>query len=231
MGVIGFYGQVYADFSGYSDIAIGSARLFGFRIKENFDKPYLTTNFQEYWNHWHISLSTWLRDYVYFPLGGNRQGPWQTYRNLFLTMFISGLWHGAAWTFVIWGAYHGVLLCVHRLWSRAGYRLPNWAGLLCQVFFTCVGYFMFRAESWRNMVDMMTAAIQPITTMPNAAEWGALGLCTLLFGVEPLGSRLRRGFEVPVVGPMLRGVLIAVGITAVAIAKPAVTPDFVYFVF
>ncbi len=231
MAVLAFYGQVYCDFSGYSDIAIGCSRLFGIRIAENFTKPYLTTSPQAYWNHWHISLSTWLRDYVYFPLGGSRHGPRRTYINLFLTMFISGLWHGAAWTFVIWGAYHGLCLITHRLWSRAGYRLPHVAGLVGQVLFTCVGYFMFRAESWQNMVEMMTAAAALPTTALIPMEWGALAWCALIFGLEPLGPRVRRLCATPVVGPVIWGILVGLGISLIMLGLPNATPDFVYFVF
>ena len=231
MAVFAFYGQVYCDFSGYSDIAIGCSRLFGIRIAENFTKPYLTTSPQAYWNHWHISLSTWLRDYVYFPLGGNRGGPRRTYINLFLTMFISGLWHGAAWTFVIWGAYHGLCLLTHRAWSRAGHRMPHVAGLCGQVLFTSVGYFMFRAESWQNMVDMVTAAAAVPTTALTPMEWGAVGWCALIFGLEPQGARVRRWCALPVVGPLLYGVLVGLGCALLMLAIPDATPDFVYFVF
>jgi len=231
MAVIAFYGQVYCDFSGYSDIAIGSSRLFGLKIKENFNKPYLTGSPQAYWNHWHISLSTWLRDYVYFPLGGNRRGPVRTYFNLFATMFVSGLWHGAAWTFVVWGAYHGVCLGVHRIWSRAGYRLPYAAGLFGQVLFTCVGYFMFRAESWQNMMDMMRAACALPTTPLEPMEWAALAWCAAIFLLEPFDTRIRRYCSRSAAGPAIRGILIGLGIVTLMVAKSEVTPDFVYFVF
>ncbi len=107
--------QIYFDFSGYSDIAIGCARLFGFVFPENFRMPYLATSVTDFWHRWHITLSTWLRDYLYIPLGGNRHGEAATLRNLMLTMLLGGLWHGAQWTFVAWGAYHGVALCVERV--------------------------------------------------------------------------------------------------------------------
>ena len=106
--------QIYGDFSGYTDIARGVSELFGIRLMINFEQPYLSRSITEFWRRWHISLSTWLRDYLYIPLGGNRHGPARTYRNLMLTMLIGGLWHGAAWTFVIWGGIHGALLAVER---------------------------------------------------------------------------------------------------------------------
>jgi len=106
--------QIYGDFSGYSDIARGVSELFGVRLMVNFNQPYLSLSITEFWRRWHISLSTWLRDYLYIPLGGNRGGRWMTYRNLMLTMLIGGLWHGANWTFVVWGGVHGLLLAVER---------------------------------------------------------------------------------------------------------------------
>ena len=107
--------QIYFDFSGYSDIAIGCARLFGFVFPENFRMPYLATSVTDFWHRWHITLSTWLRDYLYIPLGGSRHGRLATLRNLMLTMLLGGLWHGAQWTFVAWGGFHGVMLCFERL--------------------------------------------------------------------------------------------------------------------
>ncbi len=114
-GVWLFTIQIYCDFSGYTDIARGVAKLMGINLMENFNQPYLSTNITEFWRRWHISLSTWLRDYLYIPLGGNRNGEFKTYRNLMITMLLGGLWHGASWTFVIWGALHGIYLAAHKL--------------------------------------------------------------------------------------------------------------------
>src|SRR3954452_6236548 len=110
--------KIYFDFSAYSDIAIGSARLFGIKVPENFDWPYLRTNIAEFWKHWHISLYRWLVDYVFIPLGGSRTAPSRIYLNILITMLLSGIWHGAAMNFIVWGLWHGMLLCVHRLWSQ-----------------------------------------------------------------------------------------------------------------
>ena len=107
LAIYGFAGQIYCDFSGYTDMAIGLALLLGFRLPQNFDRPYTATSLRQFWHRWHMTLSRWLRDYLYIPLGGNRGGPRRTYRNLMLTMLLGGLWHGAAWTFVVWGAIHG----------------------------------------------------------------------------------------------------------------------------
>lgn len=109
--------QIYVDFSAYSDIAIGSARLFGLKVKENFDWPYLRTNIAEFWRHWHMSLTRWLTDYVFVPLGGSRVAPARIYGNVLATLLVSGLWHGAGWNFVIWGLWHGLALVIHRWWS------------------------------------------------------------------------------------------------------------------
>ena len=119
IGTYGFAWQVYGDFSGYSDIARGSAKLLGFEFIVNFRQPFLAQSVREFWRRWHISLSTWLRDYLYIPLGGSRDGGWKTYRNLLITMLLCGLWHGAGWTFVIFGGIHGVGMCVERLLSPA----------------------------------------------------------------------------------------------------------------
>lgn len=125
MGVLGYTMQIYCDFSGYSDMAIGLALMMGFRLGTNFDSPYQSRNLTEFWRRWHISLSSWLRDYVYIPLGGNRKGVWRTYLNNFLTMLIGGLWHGAAWKFVFWGAMHGVGLAIHKSLKPLLDRIPN----------------------------------------------------------------------------------------------------------
>ncbi len=123
LGAMLFALQIYCDFAGYSDIARGTARLFGFDIMVNFAQPYLSRNITEFWRRWHISLSTWLRDYLYIPLGGNRHGIAATYRNLFLTMLLGGLWHGARWNFVIWGGLHGLYLTLHKFWlARRGLK-------------------------------------------------------------------------------------------------------------
>lgn len=121
-GLVAIYAyaiQIYCDFSGYTDVAIGSALLFGYELPKNFDAPYTSRDLQEFWRRWHISLSTWLRDYLYVPLGGNRGSTWKTYRNLMLTMLLGGLWHGASWNFVIWGGLHGGALAVNRAWQRS----------------------------------------------------------------------------------------------------------------
>ena len=142
-GVYAFGLQIYGDFSGYTDIARGIALIMGFRIMENFSAPYLSRSITEFWRRWHISLSSWLRDYLYIPLGGNRHGKFSTYKNLMITMFLGGLWHGAAWTFVAWGILHGAYLSIHRIILKG--KKPNlawpsglskWPGDLVKIVFT-----------------------------------------------------------------------------------------------
>ena len=153
MGVIGYTMQIYCDFSGYSDMAIGLAMIMGFRLSRNFDFPYKSKNLTEFWRRWHISLSSWLRDYVYIPLGGNRKGSLRTYLNNFLTMLIGGLWHGAAWKFVFWGAMHGVGLAVHKATLPLTRRLPDtwWVravGWSVTMVYVSLLWVFFRADSW-----------------------------------------------------------------------------------
>ncbi len=149
LAVYAYAFQIYYDFSGYSDIALGSARLMGFTLAQNFDLPYLAANPSDFWRRWHISLSTWLRDYLYVSLGGSRRGTWKTYRNLFLTMLLGGLWHGAAWGFVLWGAYHGLLLIVHRALyrDRKWFGLPRVLAVPLMFHLVCLGWIPFRAHS------------------------------------------------------------------------------------
>jgi alginate O-acetyltransferase complex protein AlgI len=142
--------QIYADFSGYSSIAIGCSRILGIRLMQNFNTPYFARSITEFWQRWHISLSTWFRDYVYIPLGGNRVPPARLYANLMITFLISGLWHGAKWTFVIWGAYHGLLLVIERMAKSAGitlHRSLRPLGWLATLAFVSAGWVFFRAEN------------------------------------------------------------------------------------
>ncbi len=155
MGVVGYVVQIYCDFSGYSDMAIGISAIMGFRLTRNFDFPYKSRNLTDFWRRWHISLSTWLRDYVYIPLGGNRRGTLRTYVNNFLTMLVGGLWHGAAWKFVIWGGMHGVGLIVHKALRPWLDRIPDtwpvkaasWTLTMAYVSFL---FIFFRAASFED---------------------------------------------------------------------------------
>jgi alginate O-acetyltransferase complex protein AlgI len=158
LGAVCYTLQIYFDFSGYSDMAIGLARLFGFEFKANFDYPYIAQSVTEFWRRWHISLSSWFRDYLYIPLGGNRGGAWPTYRNLVTVFFLCGLWHGASWTFVAWGLYHGVFLVLERMGLSK--HLERWPAplrhgyLLLEVI---VGWVFFRAKTFAGAVAMLAA--------------------------------------------------------------------------
>lgn len=157
MGVLGYTMQIYCDFSGYSDMAIGIALIMGFKLGLNFDSPYQSRNLTEFWRRWHISLSSWLRDYLYIPLGGNRKGTFRTYLNNFLTMLIGGLWHGAAWKFVFWGAMHGVGLAVHKACKPILKKIPdNWFTIfifwLITFVYVSLLWVFFRAASFSDSV-------------------------------------------------------------------------------
>jgi alginate O-acetyltransferase complex protein AlgI len=170
VAAIAFALQIYFDFSGYTDIGRGSAQLFGYSLPPNFNLPYLAKNLQDFWHRWHISLSTWLRDYLYIPLGGSRNGPINAMRNLVITMLLGGLWHGASWHYVAWGAFHGFGLVLHRLWqqlmTKLGINSPtvtklssSWAYDLTARVFTfmvvCCGWVLFRADNLTNAYTML----------------------------------------------------------------------------
>ena len=191
IGVYAFAFQIYGDFSGYSDIARGLSKWMGIELNLNFLFPYFVRSPQEFWRHWHISLSTWLRDYLYVPLGGNRGSRWLTYRNLLLTMLLGGLWHGAAWPFVIWGAYQGVLLVAFR-WAGERWKgslafleqpLLKAAGWLVMFHLTCYGWLIFRADSAAT-IGRMTEALLVGWSRPSSAA-GEYVL-QLLFYAGPL---------------------------------------------
>jgi D-alanyl-lipoteichoic acid acyltransferase DltB (MBOAT superfamily) len=166
VGAYAFALQIYGDFSGYSDIARGLSRLMGIELNVNFRFPYFVRDARDFWRHWHISLSTWLRDYLYIPLGGSRGSAWATHRNLMITMALGGLWHGAAWPFVLWGAYQGLLLIAYReveqrwasLWPRGwpADRLCRVGAWLLFIHLVCYGWLLFRARSLPQIAQMTT---------------------------------------------------------------------------
>lgn len=158
-GVIGYAFQIYFDFSGYSDMAVGLALMMGFVLIQNFDSPYKSGSITEFWRRWHISLSTWLRDYLYIPLGGNRKGPTRTYVNLMTVMLLGGLWHGASWNFVIWGGIHGGMLGLERkLGARHPLkRLPAWLGVAATFTVVCISWVFFRAKTLGQAVQYLSS--------------------------------------------------------------------------
>jgi len=167
--------QLYFDFSGYADMAVGISLLFGIRLPLNFNSPYRAVSIQDFWRRWHMTLSRWLRDYLYIPLGGNRASSGIVYRNLFLTFLLGGLWHGAAWTFIMWGTLHGVACCIQRWWTSTGHRLPEAIGVIVTFLFVNMAWVYFRAPDIATANALLVTMMQP-----------HLGAATLMSPAEPL---------------------------------------------
>jgi alginate O-acetyltransferase complex protein AlgI len=217
-------------------MAIGTAHTLGYHLPENFNMPYFSLNIAEFWRRWHISLSTWLRDYLYIPLGGNRHGGAMTYRNLMITMLLGGLWHGASWTFVFWGFYHGLLLTAHRAvpwpsWLEKRVFIPfRWAATF---FCVCVGWVFFRAQkfsdAWlmlRRMFIPTEGLVLPIhVTMLVAAILGLVFLAHVL-GTLVDWAKLEQRLAFPWVAAVL-----AVGFLLVQVLMPDSGGAFIYFQF
>jgi D-alanyl-lipoteichoic acid acyltransferase DltB (MBOAT superfamily) len=186
LGTYAFAFQIYGDFAGYSNIARGTSKLMGIELIENFRFPYLVLTPQAFWRHWHISLSTWLRDYLYKPLGGNRGTAWQTRRNLLITMLLGGLWHGAAWTFLLWGLYQAVLLILYRPFESGFARLRGFgraASWSVMFHLTCYGWLIFRAPSFGKLREMTRSLL--LDFRPSTADVGEI-LVPLLLYTAPL---------------------------------------------
>jgi len=186
--------QIYCDFSGYTDMARGSAKLLGIDLMVNFRLPYFSKNPQEFWSRWHISLSTWLRDYLYIPLGGNRTGQAKTYRNLIITMILGGLWHGAAWNFVLWGLYHGIALSIHRAILSIRTAALQRKGLFYDIakitvclMIVCYGWLLFRAPTLEKILTLTSTLIFDFGNLDLGIAWprlaAAIGI-PILFIVE-----------------------------------------------
>lgn len=205
IGVAAYTLQIYFDFSGYSDMAIGLAHMLGFRLHENFNYPYIARNVQEFWRRWHISLSTWFRDYLYIPLGGSRRGPFWTYRNLFVVFLLCGLWHGAQMTFVVWGLYHGFFLVAERvgldrILARFHWSIQHAYTLLVVMF----GWVLFRSESMPYALGYLRAMVDPIqsagvTSSVSVADCltpeALLAFCVGVVFSAPIYPMLRAVFE------------------------------------
>ena len=165
IGIICYSLQIYFDFSGYSDMAIGLGKIFGFDFLENFNYPYISGSVREFWRRWHISLSSWFRDYLYIPLGGSRKGAWRTYRNLFVVFFVTGLWHGASYNFILWGLFHGVFLVLER-WKLGAFleRIPQVFRHIYTLLIVMIAWVFFRAET-------LPEAGQYLLQMVNVIHW------------------------------------------------------------
>lgn len=242
MGVIGYTMQIYCDFSGYSDMAIGIALIMGFKLAQNFNFPYKSRNLSDFWRRWHISLSTWLRDYVYIPLGGNRKGTARTYINNFATMLIGGLWHGAAWKFVFWGGMHGAGLAVHKACKPWLGRIPdNWfvramSWLVTMVFVAALWVF-FRADSWQDSVTVLSSVFKDFSLAYFPAFASARMLWLILMLVIIIAHALPTSFHGRISAAFVRSpwivkllVFIVVVQLVLELRSEDVTP-FIYFQF
>jgi D-alanyl-lipoteichoic acid acyltransferase DltB (MBOAT superfamily) len=235
----GYAVQIYCDFSAYTDMAIGLAALLGYRFPRNFDQPYRARSLQEFWRRWHITLSQWLRDYLYIEaLGGSRGGRLATYRNLMLTMVLGGLWHGASWTFVIWGGLHGGALAVERFWADVAPkhwpRLPAWAQLLITFHVVVLGWIFFRAASFGDAMAYLGGILDPFA---GPAGFTATPLIVLLIGfglaihatpqhwMTDAAIRIRR-FPAPLIGIGLAALILTID----AMRFEGVAP-FIYYRF
>ena len=247
MGLYGYALQIYCDFSGYSDMAIGIALLLGFHFNKNFDSPYKSATITEFWRRWHISLSSWLKDYLYISLGGNRKGHLRTYLNLIVTMLLGGLWHGAAWRFVLWGGWHGASLAVHK-WFMAhvpgfkaqGADMPRWRriiGIVVTFHVVCFGWIMFRAsdlQTARNMLSQIFTDFKPELIPQVVSGYAAvMGLMAVgyLLHLMPVRSELWAQRTVTESPLPVKVVTIAVLVWAVMLIKSAEIQPFIYFQF
>ena len=237
--IYGYAIQIYADFSAYTDIAIGVAALLGYRFPQNFNQPYRALGIGDFWRRWHITLSNWLRDYLYIPLGGNRGGKLATSRNLLLTMVLGGLWHGANWTFLIWGALHGVALVIDRAWRDGKtYAAIGSAPLVKALYwfvtfhFVCFAWLFFRAPS----LDAVSAYLSGLVTdngaaitMPSYAP--VLIACGALTQMIPANARAILGARLDGRAPALQGAFGFAAFYAVLVMAPTASAPFIYFQF
>jgi len=242
--------QIYCDFSGYTDIARGVAKLFGVELVVNFNLPYFSRTPSEFWQRWHISLSTWLRDYLYISLGGNRKGNLNTYRNLMTTMVLGGLWHGAAWNYVLWGFYHGALLCIYRVLgirdprksaeaaNRPAFNLKKFlrstAAILIFFGLTCYGWLLFRANSLEQIVSFTRILFTEFghfsLSMPKPTLSGMIGLAVLILYefIEYNVNKVHFYRQYPA---LLRGAFYAVLTLLILMGTSNAPAQFIYFQF
>jgi D-alanyl-lipoteichoic acid acyltransferase DltB (MBOAT superfamily) len=243
MGVYAYTLQIYCDFSGYSDMAIGIAKFMGFRLGDNFNTPYASKDITEFWRRWHISLSTWLRDYVYIPLGGNRKGEFNQYLFLLATMLVGGLWHGPSWKFVAWGGLHGLALVIHKLYSRhIGNRIPknglrNFTGWFLCFHYVAFLWVFFRADTFGTAMEVFRQVFTQMDLSYLPPFLKARGLfCIMLvagYGLQFLPEKIklsgnRRIAGLPLVG---KAILLFLAIELVLQLQTADVKPFIYFQF
>ncbi len=245
VGIYAYAVQIYADFSGYTDMAIGIALLLGFRFPQNFDSPYTSTSIQDFWRRWHMTLSRWLRDYLYIPLGGNRGGRFRTYFNLMLTMLLGGLWHGAAWTFVVWGGIHGFYLCVEhaRRSRRARLHLPDppdtaarrWTQRLLTFNLVCFAWVFFRSESLSNAFELLRRLVDPSHWFEPAPLVTIGVLLAIAAGIieqyVPRATWGRAMSRFSYFAPVAQGLVLGVVILITNTMGPRGVAPFIYFRF
>ncbi len=232
--------QLYFDFSGYMDMALGAALLFNIRLPINFDSPYKARSIQEFWRRWHITLSRFLRDYLYIPLGGNRRGEGRAFGNLVITFLLGGLWHGAGWTFIFWGFLHGVAAALHRAWRRAGFALPAPAAWALTFLFVNFAWVFFRAKEWDDAMKViqamvgMGAATSADALMPNLAAGpatlGLVALGLLICVLAPNSHALTERFRLTPLRAATAGLTAGAIAIYVVIDSNRVT-EFIYFGF
>jgi D-alanyl-lipoteichoic acid acyltransferase DltB (MBOAT superfamily) len=243
-GAYAFALQIYGDFAGYSDVARGSSRLLGIELPLNFEQPYLSRNMTVFWRTWHISLSNWLRDYLYIPLGGNRGDRRATYRNLMITMLLGGLWHGASWTFVVWGGLHGIYLCAHRAFTErpggagaAHNRVAHfgWSDVLPAIgtfHLVVFAWIFFRAADFSQAFEVISGIL---TLQGGLTDGGAVflvGLLALVTFAIDLAQR-NRDTHTPMLSltPVLQGALYGIFVLAIVLFSGGETVPFIYFQF
>jgi alginate O-acetyltransferase complex protein AlgI len=234
LAVYGYAAQIYCDFSAYSDIAIGLALLMGLRFPDNFNAPYTATSLQDFWRRWHMTLSRWLRDYLYIPLGGSRHGTLKTYRNLMLTMLLGGLWHGAAWRFVLWGGLHGACLAVERA-LRIKPPTTTTHTLLRRLWifhFVCFCWIFFRAPSMARATEVLTGLVSTGGALPayEPAAWAALAVG---LGAQYIPAARWKGLEdhFARLHPILQGTIAAATLASINALSPPGVAAFIYFQF
>jgi D-alanyl-lipoteichoic acid acyltransferase DltB (MBOAT superfamily) len=234
VGVYGYAVQIFADFCGYTNIAIGVALLLGFEFPQNFASPYTAVSLQDFWRRWHMTLSRWLRDYLYIPLGGNRKGRIVTYRNLLLTMLLGGLWHGAAWTFVVWGGIHGLGLAVERaLGWRPHTRAQQWLGRVITFHLVCLAWIFFRADSFSTARDVIVRLFDawgqssPLVTTSVVLAI-LVGVVGQYFRPTAVASLLVGFRRLPV---LAQAACVAVALTVINTLGPTGVAPFIYFRF
>jgi D-alanyl-lipoteichoic acid acyltransferase DltB (MBOAT superfamily) len=241
LGAYGYTLQIYCDFSGYSDMAIGIALLIGYKLPLNFDAPYQATSITEFWRKWHISLSSWLRDYLYIPLGGNRTGKFRQYINLMITMLIGGLWHGASWKFVFWGGMHGIGLAIDKLFNDVVKFKSNMftkaVGLIITFNFVAFCWIFFRADSFETAVDLLTQVFTSfkgelfVSVITGYKQVFALILLGYLLHITPKKWDLFLENKVTRTPLIIQSVLLAIVIWMVIQCKSAELQPFIYFQF